>query len=356
MIVYLLYVISPILIYSVYGLITKRDPNYRKEDKNVYLIIAGIVIFLMIGLRHPGNGSVDTRRYYEFWETMSRVSFKELGYTLKNIDLEIGYQLTTWGLSQIFHHGQWQLIFSGAFYAISVCYFVKRNCPNAVLALTVFNCLGLFNFMVQGLRQSIAMCICLWAIEQCKNRKLMKFILLILLASLFHASALVFLIVYILSMLRLDIKSGIIAGVAMAIGMLLLPQFFALINKAMNDSYEIGTIVEGGGVVAIIIYIIIVVFGLVFRDKNDSTHALFVYMAIIGCIMMIMRNSVSTVVERIAQYFAFAQMAIVSNSIELLRDKKSYFLIGALIIVLCVGVAVHKVSYSSLIPYQFFWM
>lgn len=356
MTVYLLYATSPIIIYCLYGLITKRDPNHRQEDRNIYLIIAGIVIFLMIGLRHPGNGSDDTQRYFEFWETMSQVSFKNLGYTLRSVDLEVGYQVTTWLLAQIFRHGQWQLIFSGAFFAISVCYFVKKNCQNPILALTVFNCLGLFNFMVQGLRQSVAMCICLWAIEQCKNKKLIKFLLLVLLASLFHASAIVFLIVYILSKLKLNIKTGIVVGVAIIIGVLLLPQFFNLINKVMNDSYEIGTIVEGGGIVAIIIYILIIVFGIIFGDRNDHTHSLFIYMAIIGCMMMVMRNSISTIVERVAQYFAFAQMAIVSNSLALLKDKKSYFLIGALIIVLCIGVAVHKTSYSTLIPYQFFWM
>lgn len=356
MTVYLLYAASPIIIYGLYGLITKRDPNHFQEDRNIYLIIAGIIMFLMIGLRHPGNGSVDTQRYFEFWETMSRVSFKQLTYTIKSVDLEVGYQITTWLLAQIFRNGQWQLIFSGAFYAISVCCFVKKNCQNYALALTVFNCLGLFNFMVQGLRQSIAMCICLWAIEQCKNKKIIKFILIVLLASLFHASAIVFLIVYILSLLKLNVKTGIVVGGAIIIGVLLLPQFFNLINKVMNDNYEMGAIVEGGGIVAIIIYILIIVFGVIFRDANDKTHALFIYMAVIGCLMMIMRNSISTIVERVAQYFAFAQMAIISNSLELVKDKKSYFLIGTLIIVLCIGVAVHKTSYSSLIPYQFFWM
>ena len=111
--------------------------------------------------------------------------------------MEGGYQVVTWILSHIFKDGQWLLFLSGAFMSFSVCRFVNRNCKNPMFALMAFNCLGLFNFMVQGLRQAIAMCICLWAIEYCKKGQLLKFLGTVGAACLFHASAIVFTVVYI---------------------------------------------------------------------------------------------------------------------------------------------------------------
>ena len=73
-------------------------------------------------------------------------------------------------LSHSFSGGQWLLIFSGVVFSLSVCLFTYRNSKNPVISLMVFNCLGLFNFMVQGLRQAIAMSICLFAYEQCKKK------------------------------------------------------------------------------------------------------------------------------------------------------------------------------------------
>lgn len=355
MTVYLLYMASPTLIYFLLQLCTRKSVNRNEKTRNIYLTLVGIVMVLMIGLRNPGNGSGDTQFYYDFWETMSRMSFSELKYNINNFDLEIGYQITNWVLSKIFHNGQWLLFLSGLFFSVSVCSFAKKNCKNLVLALTVFNCLGLFNFMVQGLRQAIAMCICLWALEQCKNRKLIKFLLLVLLAMSFHASAIVFVVVYVLKDLKLNVKGYFLTAFSALILAFLLPRIFEIVNLLINDSYEIGTESSDGGIIAILIYVAVLAFGLIFRDKNDSSYALFIYMATVGAAAMIMRNSVSAIAERISHYFAFAQMVVIANSVTSVKDKRVGLIISILIIVLCFGVAVHKASYTNLVPYLFYW-
>lgn len=344
MAIYLLYVISPVIVWMLMNIISTKSTNYDDRRKKNYIIICGIIMALMIGLRYKGVGSGDTAFYYNNWEMMSKISWSDLPQILQNIDLEYGYQINVWFLSHILSCGQWLLILSGAFFSLSVCLFTYRNSKNPVLSLMVFNCLGLFNFMVQGLRQAIAMSICLFAYEQCKKKHFLKFALLVAIACLFHASALVFLLVYFLSKFKLNtIQLGIFA-ILTFIGMQLLPYAFNLLNVAMNENYDMYSASESGGVVAILIYAVILLFGLLFKDMSDEHYALFVYSAIVAAVAMLLRNSVNGIAERISHYFAFGQMIVLSNSISSVKEPKMRLLINIVAVILCFGVAFYKAS------------
>jgi hypothetical protein len=218
-----------------------------------------------------------------------------------------------------------------------------------------FNVLGSFAFMVQGLRQSIAMCLCLWALECLKRKHWIKSILLILLASTFHASALVFFIILPLIRLKLNAKGLVIFLIALVLVVFLLPNLFELVNLWIDDDYSLNQGSESGGVVAILIYFTIIAFGFLFGDKNEKFFPLYIYLAVIATTCMIMRNTVSTIVERVAQYFAFGQMAILGNSTKKISNPATRSIICMTICSLMFAVAVYKTSYSVLFPYEFFW-
>ena len=353
--IYLLYAISPVIVWIIINIINTKSINCDDRRKKNYIIICGIIMALMIGLRYKGVGSGDTAFYYNNWEMMSRTSWNDLPRVLQSVDLEYGYQIIVWFLSHLFSDGQWLLIFSGIFFSLSVCLFIYRNSKNPVMSLIVFNCLGLFNFMVQGLRQAIAMSICLFAYEQCKKNHFFKFALLVAIASLFHASAIVFILVYFLSKFKLNfIQMGILA-ILTFIGVQLLPYVFNLLNVVMNENYDLNSASESGGIIATLIYVVIILFGLLFKDISDEHYALFVYSAIIAAVAMILRNFVNGIAERISLYFAFGQMIVLSNSIASVKESKIKTLINMAAVLLCFGVAVYKASYSILIPYTFFW-
>lgn len=354
LIVYLLYVASPILVNLIMGGMFSLRNNEQKI-RRVLLITCGIIMTLMIGLRSPYIGSGDTYRYMRNWNYAQNISFGNLGAFLDEIDFEKGYLISVWILSHIFKHPQWLLFLSGAFFSYSVCSFIDKNCKNVVLPLVIFNCLGLFNFMVQGLRQGLAMCICLFAIEFVKKRKFIPFIFLIALACTFHASAVVFVVVYFLY--KFKIKASYLSFFAVAVLIVFnsLPFLFELMNSAIEDDYQIGQGAESGGVVAILIYAAIIIFGMVFQEKDNPHYPMFVYMTIIGLVAMVMRNSVSTIAERISHYYSFAQMVLVSNSIGTIKDRDTNLIVNIVVAILCLAVAVHKTSYSNLIPYLFFW-
>ena len=355
MAIYLIYMASPAIVYVLLEAFTHKVVNEDAWLRKIFLFICGTLMALMIGLRHKYVGSSDSAFYYRFWETMSKLPLADLRPFMEDHDMEKGYQIAVWFFSHIFPKGQYSFIVSGTFYAISVCSFTQKNCKNAMLALMVFNCLGVFNFMVQGMRQAIAMCICLWALEPCKERKFLKFVLLVALACSFHMSAIVFSAVYFIKGFDLKTKSILLFTVLAGIFVLFLPSIFDLMNTLINDSYGTDQASESGGVVAILIYLVSIIFGLFFQDRDDSNYPMFIYITIVAMMALVLRNTVNSIAERIGDYFTFGQMVILSNSIASLKDDKEKTMLVLFATLLMFGVAIHKASYSNLVPYIFYW-
>ena len=147
-----------------------------------------------------------------------------------------------------------------------------------MLGFLMYVTLGLYTFMVQGLRQAIAMSICLFSIEFVKKRKFIPFFLVVFLASTYHKTAIVFAVIYFLYGIKMDFKGytcGILGAVA-AIG--LGPVWVRIANEQFDREYE--GIVEEGGFVATAIYLIILFVAIVFgrEKKADKNFSFFFYL------------------------------------------------------------------------------
>lgn len=358
MIVYLLYMISPLIVEVIYRLMFPQARFDNEKTRHRYISLCGFVMFLMIGLRSFQNGSGDSRTYYELWKLAQDIP---IGILLQ-IDMEKGFLLCVWVLSRIFTAPQWIFIFSGMLFAIAISDFVEKNCDDICIAFVVFNCLGLFNFTVQGMRQAIAMSICLFAIEFCKKRKLIPFLGGIIMAMLFHASAVVFLVVYPIWGMKVNIKNLLLTVVATVLAFSLVDKVFPIINFLLNDGYSVGdTELTAGGGFTLAIYIVCILAGIWLAAQSEKNNGLsskissFSYLTIVSAVCFVMRYNVIGIAERVAFFFAYGEMVLLSYSPQIVIRSQRRF-VRLCIILLCFLVSVYKASYSVLIPYRFFWM
>ena len=360
MVAYWLYITMPIIVWFVLSLFSRKKINEDDKTKRKYLIFCGIFIFLMMALRHYSVGSSDGAWYYSQWQLMSNLSLKGLFNELKLLDVENGYIATVWILTRIFKNAQFLFVFYGLFVSISVCRFIYKNCEDVVLSIMMFNCLGLWAFMVQGIRQGIAMCICLFAIEYCKSKRLVPFLLLIALAMLYHASAIVFVVAYLFVSAKMNVKWYVVVTVCVAGVMPLIDYVFNFVNRIINDTYAVGDVNSSeGGFATTMAYVLIVVLSVVFARNvaKKEYYNFFFYLTLCGMITFLMRYNISVITQRVAYYFMFGQIValpaltgrIFSNS------NRMKALVNMIIVLLCIGIAVYKSSYSVLLPYYFFW-
>lgn len=335
----------------LFGLLLYGRLNTEKKKKS-FVVLCGIVLFLFMALRSRYLGSTDSVNYYNMMkraigcETFSQYHDPE--------GVEIGFQMLVFLLSRIFHDSQMILVLSAALYAFSICFFVYHNSDDVAFSLTMYVCLGLFSFQMQGMRQAIAMSVCIMAYEFVKKRKLLLFLLAVVPLILIHKTVVIFIPVYFIYNFKYDAKGLVIISGLSAALLFASKRVVAIANILFDSDYN--QTKESGGFISVIVYALIIVFA-VFFDKelktNDSRKGLF-YITVLGAVFYLMRYFGTQAAERISFYFAFGQMALLPGTISQLRPKERT-LVKLIVYILMIALFAYRMRSSDLVPYKFFW-
>ena len=354
MYLYLAYLLSPVLIRVFLGLI----PTFSQKQRNRILFnTMCILMFSFIGFRSQYIGSGDAQVYYATWERFS--STNDFFAALSTSSMEHGFLLFVYIFSHVFHSGQFVFLFSALIITYCVSSFIKENCKNYMLAFLVMNAMGLFTFFLQGLRQSIAIAICLYAVRYCRRKKLLKFLLCGILAMMFHGSAVVFLPVYLIYGHEINIKTIALISICTIVLMAFLDRFIGIVNLILNDSYAVGaTNLTTGGTQTMLIYIGILIFAIAFHPVDADSerfcdYSFFLTLTYLALLFFSMRFYVNTIIERMSYYFILFVPCLLTNCVDRNRNiNLLYFAVYSVFTFL----AVYKgMTTSSFIPFVFFW-
>lgn len=352
MIPYLALAVMPVLLTVFFPKsLNSVDFSVKRKAEKKYLFLCGLVVFLFLALRNKNIGSTDTFNYYNM---MRRAIAAERWEKYYNPDgVEIGFQFFTFVLSRVFHSPQIIIVVSAAIYVISIAYTVYRNSDDVVFSMTMYITLGLMQFQMQGMRQSIAMSICLFAYDFAKKRKIVPFLLLIILAMQFHQTAVVFVVIYVVFWLKY--KWNYICAFVVVSGIFFYSSNYIIgfANELFDRNYY--TSVDSGGFIATAIYFLIIAFSLVFNKKlrSDRFQTASLYLTMTGCMCFLMRYVGTLAAERISFYFMFGQLILLPNTLECLgaRERQA---IKFLIFMLMLALFAYRLRGSDFLPYTFF--
>lgn len=350
MLLYFLVAISPLVISYFFPKL-----NIDNKIKKRYLIVCGIVLVLFIGLRNKYLGSEDSLNYYNHMRQALLTSSWASYYNPTGF--ETGFQLFVFTLSKIFTSPQMLFVATAIIYTSSISYCIYKNSDNVTLSLVMYITLGMMQFQMQGMRQAIAMSICLFAFEVAKKNKLLPFILLILLASLFHRTSIIFILTYFVVFLPYNL--GILSVFCVGAFILFLNSgYITQIANILFESEYTRTI-DSGGFVATAIYVIILVLAMVFyrkdlHKKDNKTQSTIFYITFIAFVNYLMRYFGVGISERISFYFMYGQILLLPNTItNISKDYKKATTIG--VYVMCILLFLYRLRGSEFIPYEFFW-
>ncbi len=347
MIPYLLVAVSPILI-SVFFPRLKTE----KKSKLLYLFFSGLVVVLFLGLRSKYLGSSDSFNYY--WVQEKAFMFNSWQSYFRPDYVESGFQFLVYLISRVFGSAQWLFIITATIYVVSICYFIYHNSDDLPLSMVMYITLGLLQFHMQGMRQAIAMSICLLAYEQAKRQHLVKFVLLCFFATLFHQTAIVFFVVYIVSKLEFNRRNLILVLVICCIILLISPQLTNLANDIFERDYT--NIAHGGGYVKLAIYLLTIGLTLILEkhlnEKKEITTLL--YLSMLGFVFYLFRYFAANMGERISFYFVFPQIALLPRVLYRFTASEKIYL-RLLVIILCSVLFLYNLSGNNFFPYKFFW-
>lgn len=200
---------------TFYILCILLEKMHRIKVKNkIWILILVLPLFIIAAFRAPSVGN-DTLNYLKSYTVVSQESF----FSATQSRMEIGYVIYMRVIALFgFSYLGFQIITS-AFTLFSISRFIYKYSNSAAFSFFVFMTIRMFFGMMNISRQYLAVAILLFSVEFIRDRKFIKFALLVLVASGFHFTAIIFLIAYPLVNLKLNAKktilligAGIISG------------------------------------------------------------------------------------------------------------------------------------------------
>lgn len=328
-------------------------------EKKLFCLSSGILLWLLLALRSVTIGLNDTLNIYRpFFFQLDYRSFADL---LNYKWFEFGFSLFSKILS--FFIDDYQLYIS--ILAIPYIYFTMRLIYNRskfpLLSIIIFISLY-YMYGTFLLRQVIAIGILTLAIDAIEDRKLLKFVICIVIASFFHKSSLVFLIAYPFSNYMSFSKKNYIYILisylfASFFGPFILKNisYFDFTGKVKigieNDIYSTDS---GISMFGLVINTSIIVFSDIFYKKaKDSKMNAYLNIATLGA-MFYCFSKIVTEFYRISMYFSFINILMVPRALEKVEDNRFRFLIElALILVFIAYFLIRTINNVNANPYSF---
>lgn len=326
--------------------------KYPQNKMFIFLML--LPLFLLTAFRGSEVGA-DTLAYNRMYETMRDDTFVlESSYDR----LEVGYKVFLWCLTRISANPQFQYIVLSIFYIVIFTFFLYRNTDNPARFVVLFLGLSIYTFYLTGIRQSIAMTICLLAYEKAKQRKLIMFVLIVMIAFSFHKSALFFGAAYFFTKSQ---KGKIYIPIYISIFILAIifnEQIFAYGSTVFDIDYGIET--TGNGYFMFGIVAITTLLSFIFMEEleeNRLDNIMLIQLNVISMALWILRLF-SRTAERVALiYMPFTILLIVElfDLSIITKDDRLSKLINLSTTVFLGLYFFYRLDGTGLLPYIPFW-
>lgn len=349
------YILNLVLI-LFFVLLIRSIPTSLNNQGKILSIIVGIQLFFVAAFRNDNVGG-DLIGYFSAFNVIRDTSWSQL---FSSIPFEYGYVLLNKLCSLISNDTRFLLIVTSFMIVWGYVYYIYKNARIVWLSLFLFICLGYYVSSLSMLRQSIAIIILLHSIQFVQNRSFFKFLLCVIGAAFFHVTAIVFIILYPISQLKVGWSYFITVFVITIFLSQVLGRFFIVyLIERYFTTYE-GKIVSGEGYSMLGLLLGVTSFGLGIRKYvglNNRKMNIYCHIMILACCMQLLSLQFS-LFARIVLYFSTTMIIFIPNVLREIPAKEIRFM-G--IISICILTAFYFVliilgrNSSGILPYSFMW-
>jgi len=326
-----------------------------KSKKILFVVLSFFSIILLQSLRSWTVG-VDVVAYLHFFERLaSGESISDFAFEFST--LEIGYLYYNKLIAVFTTDSQLFLTIISATIFIPTGYIIYKNSKNLYVSIITLLSLIIFNFSFTGLRQSIAIAIVFLSFEYIKKRKLVIFLLMVLLASSFHTSALVFLPAYPLYFLRLRKKHYLIVLILFIVAFLVRKTILKSLLLLTFDKYDNPELMvtSDSYTMLVIMFFVYTVAVFVKNNYKDSLS----FNALSNFILMAAFIQIAAIESQVAMragyyYFIFITL-LLPEIINAIKVEKARNGIAFLIVVVCFTFYYLTTVNGPLDPYIYYW-
>ena len=249
----------------------------------------------------------------------------------------------------------WLAILAGIF-CYSVSKLVSKYSVEPYISFIALISLGYFYFSLTGLRQAMALSMIILSYRYLRERELVPFIMMILIGTLFHASAIIFLIAYPSANIKVGLKQGVGIIIALILAYLFKNEVLIIISY-LNMGYRYENYLNHGASLTIsgfIIQFAIYIFCLYFKKdilKSDIKNLSLYNLLFFGLVFQAF-SAVIAEFFRVSMYFSIFSIVLIPKAILSVKDKNMKMIIYLSVLLALVAYIFWTGSFNG---FKFYW-
>lgn len=359
MIIYLVLIAFVISLYPICGTVF---PDRQKREKAI-LLFAVSAIFLILALKKYTVG-IDVPGYRAMYLKSRFVAWGDA----KFVYFERGFIL----LMQMFSKAGLDFqVFSAALYfvmCLALFLFIQKYSRNVTLSILIFICYQFFVFNNSGLRQALAMAVCMFSLLAFDSEQLtpvwrwITAAALVLVAATFHRSAYVFFLVLLLRSNRTARIRLPVYLFSLALAFPMRPLVLRFVNQTMkhiSDGTEIALAGNFLFLMGIALIGLVAVYQVINTKSENDEQYLFDWFSVRVVFLALIFNILfsGSVLLRAGLYLSFVLIPAIPNYLNYYEPRIrviSNYVLGVFLIYLFYHDTL-AVNQLQICPYHFFW-
>lgn len=310
--------------------------SLKFSNKKFLVAIYSIPLLLILGLRDKSVGS-DTYAYsldYLYWGS---IDYSDLVFSFTE---ECGYKLIQYLFYNMGIPWQLFLFILSSFMVYSISVFIYRYSKTTIFTLLLYLTIGIFAMNMTGIRQSVAVCICLFAYYYLENQNDIKFSLLVIVASTIHYTAFAFFVAYFIrkycSLKKINIILFALLPIIVRLSAPLFESFFRIValDKYFGNGYFTDVNLTINPLAELVPFSILLTSAvlLYLKDKITQREIMFFAMTSVYVCCYELTHAVY-MAGRLSFYFSMFVIALLDNLLFCIKYRTTRLLIYTIVVV-----------------------
>lgn len=336
--------------------------DFSPKDKKIIVYLTMPVLWAVSAFRNIniGNDTVEYIRVFELVKNNNNILLFADRY-------ELGYLILNKATSIFFNNPESILVVTSTIIYFGYSRFILKFSKDPGFSVLLFIIMGYFTQSLNLIRFQLACVFLLLAYEMLMSNKIKSYLSFVIIAFLFHKTAIVFLIAYPLSKLKLNKKNLIRTTIGTMIAYVYLVPIMNYLSELLNyyNNYSDSSYSESGIKIASVLFLFLtaVLLLLVYFIRKNNINFLkyntnedsMTFLLFIGaCLLFI--SFKFTLLDRVSDYFRIYSIVLIPNMMIYINDKYKRLFISLLIILLFLAsflfINIYRPNWNHIYPYE----
>lgn len=326
----------------------------KAKNKMLAMILTFMPLFLLAALRM--NIGTDYENYISIFYGLKYDNPSMYGWIKPDpLFLLLNETISLLNLSP-----QWIFIVSGAIYSACLVYVVYELSPSPLMSVFLLFGTTIYFASLNELNQHLACCILMISLLFAYKKKIIPFVVTVVIAGLIHSMCFLFAVVYVFNFKDITRRCAWMIAIGSIIALPIVVNIVQAVIKITPYAHYLtrNDYMGASSLIGILLQIVIMAFVSFYYDKNDASYR-FLFSVNVICFVITTLQGYIPLAYRVKWVFYYPIIILIPMATKNIKDKRFAFAEKCLIVLLFGIYAYYQIVIGrghGVYPYRGLWM